>query len=136
MTCVRIGWLIVLLLTATTPLAHGQCAVIAEGPADPSLPVESGVPTPESDNDSEEDDSEKEVLLPLPAPDVWDGHSSRCPDAVSGPALIASLLGNDVGVRMSSQPAFHFNRVDVVLPAKPVQHAWMACRYAHAPPVV
>lgn len=131
MACVRIGWLIVLLLTATTPLAHGQCVVIPEAPADPSLPVESAVPTPESDTDSEE-----EALLPLPAPDVWDGNSSRCPVAVSGPALIASLLGNDVGVRLPSQPAFHFNRVDVVFPAEPVQRAWMACRYAHAPPVV
>jgi hypothetical protein len=128
---VRIGWLIVLLLTAMTPLARAQCVVVPEESAGPSVPAESAVPTPESD-----DDSEEETLLPLPGPDVWDGSSSRCPVGVSGPALIASLLGYDVGVRLPLPPTLHFNRVDVVLLAEPAQDAWMACRYAHAPPLV
>ena len=131
MACIRIGWLIVLLLTAMTPLAHGQCAIVPEDPADASPPVESPVPTPESD-----DDSEGETLLELLAPDVWDGNSSRGPAGISGSALIASLLGTDVGVRLQTPPTFHFNRVDVVLLAEPAEHAWMACRFAHAPPVV
>ena len=143
---VRVGVLISLLLVAMTLPVSARSSALPNDDSSPDSPTSehhtpdapksalSSSMEPADTNPTDADESSSRLQI-APNTDFWHAGLTRTAAAETGPVLIQSLLGYDVGVPLMADDIDPKRPLDSPRPNEGAQQLWLACRYAHAPPV-
>lgn len=131
---VRITLLIWLTLTAATLPAASHPVYSADAGRTEPRETPQAPPCPTSDH-TESRDSRPQAEWGRATLDVWDGSLARA-SVDPAPRLFITLpMAATIIPDGDVAAGFRWSRTETRGTSDPSQHRWMACRYAHAPPV-